>query len=63
MLADAGASGAVEPSLDGNPLLTKAYVVSTVTTGRGAMPGFAGQMNDQEISDLADYVVGFSGIM
>jgi len=59
VLADAGATGAVGPALDGNSRLTKAFVVDTVTNGRGAMPGFGGQMSDAEIATLADYIVGF----
>ena len=57
-LADAGASGSIGPSLDGDHNLTKAYVIETVNNGRGAMPSFAGQMTDQEIATLADYIVG-----
>lgn len=57
-LADASASGSIGPSLDGNRNLTKAYVIDTVNSGRGAMPSFAGQMSDEEIATLADYIVG-----
>ena len=56
-LADAGAGGAIAPSLD-NPTLTRDFVIDVVTTGRGAMPSFDGQMSDQEIATLADYIVG-----
>ena len=57
IFADAGASGPVGPSLD-NPSLTRDLVIDVVTTGRGAMPSFAGQMSEQEIATLADYIVG-----
>lgn len=56
-LADAGAGGAVGPSLD-NPTLTRDYVIDVVTSGRGAMPSYAGQMSEAEIATLADYIVG-----
>lgn len=57
-LADAGASGSIGPSLDRNANLTKAFVITTVSDGRGAMPSFAGQMSDAEIAALAEYIVG-----
>lgn len=56
-LADAGADGHVGPALDGNKGLTHALVVDRVTNGQGPMPAFAGQMTDQEIQDVATYVV------
>ncbi|MGE5721884.1 MAG: c-type cytochrome [Sphingomonadales bacterium] len=56
-LQDAGAEGHVGPSLDGDPNLTKALVVDRVTNGQGAMPGFGGQLSDDEIAELAAYVV------
>jgi len=59
-LADAGASGSIGPSLDRNSRLTKAYVIDTLTTGRGAMPSFAGQMSELEMATLADYIIGVS---
>lgn len=59
-LADARSAGGVGPALDGNPNLTKDYVISTVTTGRGAMPSFGGQMSDEDMAALADYIVQFA---
>jgi mono/diheme cytochrome c family protein len=56
-LADAGAGGVIGPVFDGNSGLTKAYVIETVKTGRGAMPSFDGQMTEQEIATLAEYIV------
>lgn len=58
--ADANASGAIGPSLDRNPRLTKAFAIDVMTTGRGAMPSFAGQMSDAEIATLADYLMAFT---
>jgi len=56
-LGDAGASGAIGPSLDHRPDLTRAFIVERVTHGQGAMPPFEGQMSDEEIGKLADYIV------
>jgi cytochrome c6 len=58
--ADAGAAGAIGPSLDRNPRLDKAFAVDVISHGRGAMPSFAGQLSDAEIARLADYLVAFS---
>lgn len=55
-LADAGATGAIGPSLD-NPALTRDFVIDVVNFGRGAMPSFAGQMSEAEIATLATYIV------
>jgi mono/diheme cytochrome c family protein len=60
VLADAGAAGAIGPSLDRNPRLTRAFVIDVVSNGRGAMPSFGGQMSDAEIAALADYLVQFA---
>lgn len=55
-LADAGATGHVGPSLDGDKGLSKELVVNRVTNGQGPMPSFGGQMTDEEINTIADYV-------
>lgn len=55
-LHDAGANGHVGPSLDRNDRLSKQFVVDRVTNGMGAMPGFGGQMTDEEIDQLAAYI-------
>ena len=60
VFADAGASGAVGPSLDNNPRLTRAHSVDVITNGQGPMPAFAGQLTDAEIGTLADYLVAFA---
>ena len=59
-LADANAGGSIGPSLDRNPRLTKDYTVDVIANGRGAMPSFGGQMTDEEIDLLADYIVQFA---
>jgi len=59
-LEAAGSSGTVGPNLDD----TKpdfALVVDRVTNGRGAMPSFAGQLSEQQIADVAQYVVESTG--
>jgi cytochrome c oxidase subunit 1 len=57
VLGDAGAAGQVGPSLDGNPNLTEALVVERVTNGKLAMPAFGDQLDEEEIADIAAYVV------
>jgi len=56
-LADAGGTGHVGPSFDGDKNLTKAFVIDRVTNGQGPMPAFGGQLTDQEIALLASYIV------
>jgi len=56
-LTDANAHGHIGPSLDGNTALDKAFVEGRIINGQGAMPGFGGQLTDDEISLLAAYVV------
>ena len=58
IFADAGANGAVGPSLDRN-LVVRA-IVDVVTDGQGAMPSFGGQMSDSEILTLANYLNQYS---
>ena len=55
-LGDAGATGHVGPSLDGNPNITQAFVVDRVTNGQGMMPSFASQLTPDEINTVAAYV-------
>jgi mono/diheme cytochrome c family protein len=55
-LEAAGSSGSVGPNLDqSKPDL--ALVVDRVTNGQGAMPSFGDQLSEQEIADVAQYVV------
>jgi mono/diheme cytochrome c family protein len=55
-LAAADASGAVGPSLD-ESTLTEQQVAEVVSAGRGGMPSFAGQLSEEEIGEVAAYVV------
>jgi heme/copper-type cytochrome/quinol oxidase subunit 1 len=55
-LTAAGASGAVGPSLDGSTL-TEQQVAEVVSAGRGGMPSFAGQLSEEEIAEVAAFVV------
>ena len=55
-LKDAGATGTVGPNLDQTkPPLE--LVVDRVTNGKGAMPAFGSQLSQQQIADVAAYVV------
>ena len=55
-LGAANSSGTVGPNLDdAKPDL--ALALNRVTNGSGAMPPFKGQLSDQEIADVAQYVV------
>lgn len=56
-LADAGATGHVGPSFDGDANLTHDFVVDRVTNGSGPMPSFGGQMTPEEIDAVATYVM------
>jgi sulfite dehydrogenase len=55
-LADAGASGAVGQNLD-DAQPPHELVIDRVTNGAGAMPSFADQLSEQQIQDVAAYVV------
>ena len=55
-LEDAGASGHVGPSLDGDANLSHGFVVDRVTNGQAQMPAFGGQMSAEEIEAVAAYV-------
>lgn len=57
VLTDANAHGHIGPSLDGNEAMDKAFIVARVTNGQGAMPGFGGQMTDEEIELVAAYIM------
>jgi mono/diheme cytochrome c family protein len=59
-LADANATGTVGPNLDqAKPDFRLA--TARVTLGKGAMPSFKGQLSDQQIADVASYVVKATG--
>jgi mono/diheme cytochrome c family protein len=55
-LQAAGSSGSVGPNLD-DAKPDSELVVERVTNGAGAMPSFKDQLNEQEIADVAAYVV------
>jgi mono/diheme cytochrome c family protein len=59
-LADAHATGTVGPNLD---QAKPDYRLATarITLGKGAMPSFKGQLSDQQIADVASYVVKATG--
>jgi mono/diheme cytochrome c family protein len=55
-LSDAGTTGTVGPNLDDlKPSLQAA--IEQITNGGGAMPAFKGQLSDDQIKALAQYVV------
>lgn len=59
-LKDAGSAGNVGPNLDEKkPPLAK--VLLRVTYGKSSMPPFKGQLTDQQIADVAAYVVQATG--
>jgi mono/diheme cytochrome c family protein len=59
-LADAGSSGQVGPNLD-NAKPDLALVVERVTNGKGAMPSFKNQLSEEQIRNVAAYVVQATG--
>lgn len=58
-LADAGAGGSIGPSLD-NPTLTREFVLDRIANGQGAMPAFGGQLSEEDLALLTDYLVEVS---
>lgn len=59
-LAAAHATGTVGPNLD-QVKPDYRLVTARVTLGRNAMPSFKGQLSDQQIADVASYVVKSTG--
>ena len=59
-LAAAGATGNVGPNLDESKPPVD-LVVSRVTDGAGVMPPFKDSLDDQQIADVAAYVVQSTG--
>ena len=57
VLGDAGATGQIGPALDGNDAMDHEFIVSRITNGAGAMPGFGGQIPEEEIGQLATYIL------
>lgn len=59
-LADADATGAVGPNLD-EAKPSAELVVDRVTNGKGAMPPFADQLSEEQITEVAAYVSAAAG--
>jgi cbb3-type cytochrome c oxidase subunit III len=60
VLADAGTNGTVGPNLDqAKPQLQEA--IRQITNGGGGMPAFKGQLSEEEIRALAQYIVRVAG--
>jgi mono/diheme cytochrome c family protein len=55
-LSDAGASGAIGPNLDESQPDFE-LVVDRVTNGQGAMPSFSDELSEEQIDNVAAYVV------
>jgi mono/diheme cytochrome c family protein len=60
VLSDAGSTGSIGPSLDGTTL-DEAAIAEQVRNGGGGMPAFGDRLSDQEIADVAAYVVSAGG--
>ena len=56
VLSAAGSNGNVGPSLDVSKP-TEALVIDRVTNGKGAMSSFSSSLSEQQIADVAAYVV------
>jgi mono/diheme cytochrome c family protein len=59
-LKAAGATGTVGPNLDDAKPDYK-LATARVTLGKGVMPSFKGQLSDQQIADVASFVVTSTG--
>jgi mono/diheme cytochrome c family protein len=59
-LAAAGSSGMTGPNLD-DVMPSKEQVEEQVRSGGGGMPSFAGQLSDQQIEAVAEYVSSSAG--
>jgi cytochrome c oxidase subunit 1 len=59
-LTAAGASGTIGPNLDGTTL-DVAGVADVVANGRAAMPPFSGQLDEQQIADVAAFIAESAG--
>ena len=56
-LADGNGSGSIGPSLDGNTHIDHDIIADRIYNGSGPMPGFGGQISDDDIKLLASYVL------
>ncbi len=59
-LADAGSTGNIGPSLD-NSSVDYAAAVEQITNGGGGMQAYSGTLSDEEIANVAAYVVTARG--
>lgn len=59
-LAAAGASGTVGPNLD-ETKPSRELALDRITNGRGGMPAFGGQLSDEEIEAVTDFVTENAG--
>jgi cytochrome c553 len=59
-LEEAGTSGTVGPNLDESSI-DEAAAVQQIAEGGGGMPPFAGQLSEQEIQEVAAFVVASQG--
>ena len=59
-LSDAGTSGTIGPNLD-QVGLSAAEVETQVRNGGGAMPAFEGDLSDDEIAQVSEYVAANDG--
>jgi mono/diheme cytochrome c family protein len=59
-LADAGTNGNVGPNLD-QAKPSRELAVERVTNGKGVMPPFKGQLSDEQIQAVAEYVSSSAG--
>ena len=59
-LEEAGTTGNIGPNLD-DSTLDQAAVVEQVTNGGGAMPPFQGKLSEEEIQNVAAFVVASQG--
>jgi mono/diheme cytochrome c family protein len=59
-LEEAGSTGTVGPSLDDSTADLQA-TIDQVTNGGGGMPPFSGTLSEQEIADVAAFVVASQG--
>ena len=59
-LQEAGTSGTVGPNLDESSI-DEAGAVQQIAEGGGGMPPFAGQLSEQQIQDVAAFVVASQG--
>lgn len=59
-LEEAGTSGTIGPNLDDTPVSLE-QATEQITNGGGAMPAFGGQLSQEQIQDVAAFVVASQG--